>query len=306
MSFRDDGKVYIEVGVNEVVSKDDNPNVPYGAEETARNLVEAVRHGATVVHFHARYEDGTQAWVDDEVSRTILSTAARELGQDVLAYPSYHGSLDHVWALAERPPVGTNLLLTPFDPVQHIKRVLWLEAENRFGVVSFGADDPNNDNPPYPPELDRFADLGLVPNIAVFNSADMRWVALAAKIGVLRQPLNLKLFFSDRWVSNNDPDPDVIDFLLSRLPDDIDHETIVVPYAMSSVERCEQLWERALDRGLGIRVGIGDCPWAFPAATNAELVDRAVDMVTRRGLVPATPADLRARVTPAVSTPVAP
>ena len=47
--------------------------------------------------------------------------------------------------------------------------------------------------------VDRFAELGLVPNIAVFNAADMRWVALAARIGILRQPLNIKLFFSDRW-----------------------------------------------------------------------------------------------------------
>jgi uncharacterized protein (DUF849 family) len=301
MSFRDQGKVFIEVGVNELVSKDDNPHVPYGAEETAADLIEAVQHGATAAHFHARYDDGRQAWVDDEVSRAVLSMAAREL-DDILAYPSYHGSLEHIWALTERPPIGTKLLLTPFDPVQHVKRVLWLEDENRFGVVSFGPDDPNNRNPPYPPELDRFADLGLVPNVAVFNSADMRWVALAAKIGVLRQPLNIKLFFSDRWVSNSDPDPDVIDFLISRLPADLDHETIVVPYAMSSVERCEQLWERALDRGLGIRVGIGDCPWAFPMMTNAELVDRAVDMVTRRGLEPATPADLRDRVTSAASS----
>jgi 3-keto-5-aminohexanoate cleavage enzyme len=294
MSLRDDGKVYLEVGVNEVVGKDDNPNVPYGAEETARNLVECIRHGATVVHFHARHDDGLQAWTDDDVSRNILATAAREV--DPLAYPSYHGSLEHIWALAERPPAGTRLLLTPFDPVQHVKRVLWVEEENRFGVVSFGPDDPNNSNPPYPPELDRFAELGLVPNIAVFNAADMRWVALAARIGILRQPLNIKLFFSDRWVSNNDPDPDVIDFLISRIPAGIDHETVVVPYAMSSSERCHQLWERALDRGLGIRVGIGDCPWAFPAATNAEMVDLAVDLITRRGLTPATQADLRARV----------
>jgi uncharacterized protein (DUF849 family) len=108
--------------------------------------------------------------------------------------------------------------------------------------------------------------------------------------------VNIKLFFSDRWVSNNDPDPDVIDFLLSRLPADIEHETIVVPYAMSSAERCQNLWERALDRGLGIRVGIGDCPLAFPTATNAEMVDRAVDLITARGLTPATAADLRERV----------
>ncbi|MGH3556147.1 MAG: 3-keto-5-aminohexanoate cleavage protein [Mycobacterium sp.] len=294
MSFRDDGLVYLEVGINEVVTKEDNPNVPYGAEETAADVVAAIQHGATVVHYHARYDDGRQAWVDDEVSRTILATAAREV--DPLAYPSYVESLDHIWALAERPPAGTRLLLTPFDPAQHVKRVLWLEEENRFGVVSFGPDDPNNSRPPYPPELDRFAELGLVPNIAVFNAADMRWVALAARIGILRQPLNIKLFFSDRWVSNNDPDPDVIDFLISRIPKGIDHETAVVPYAMSSVQRCQQLWERALDRGLGIRVGIGDCPSAFPTATNAEMVDRAVELIASRGLAPATQADLRARV----------
>lgn len=294
MSFRDDGKVYLEVGVNEVVDKDDNPNVPYDAEETARNVVDCIQHGATVVHFHARYADGRQAWIDDEVSRAVLSTAARDV--DPLAYPSYHGSFDHIWALAERPPTGTSLLLTPFDPAQHNDRALWLEDENRFGVISFGPDDPFNSKPTYPVELDRFAELGLVPNIAVFNAADMRWVVLAARMGILRQPLNIKLFFSDRWVFNNEPDPDVIDFLLSRIPDDIEHETVVVPYAMSSAQRCEHLWERALDRGLGIRVGIGDCPWAFPTATNAEMVDRAVDLINKRGLTPATQADLRARI----------
>ncbi|WP_433598217.1 3-keto-5-aminohexanoate cleavage protein [Nocardia sp. CA-135953] len=293
MSLHDDGKVYLEVGVNEVVSKQDNPNVPYGADEVAPDVVSVIRAGATAVHFHARYDDGRQAWTDDEVSRRVLSAAAREV--DVLAYPSYHGSLEHIWALAERPPAGTRLLLTPFDPVQHVKRVLWLEEENRFGVVSFGPDDPNNSRPPYPPELDRFRELGLIPNIAVFNAADMRWVALAARIGILSQPLNIKLFFSDRWVSNNDPDPDVIDFLLSRIPAGIEHETVVVPYAMSSAERAEKLWERALDRGLGIRVGIGDCPWAFPTATNTEMVERAVELIQARGLEPATAADLRAR-----------
>lgn len=300
MSFRDDGKVYLEVGVNEVVSKNDNPNVPYSAEETARDMVQCIQHGATVVHYHARYPDGRQAWTDDEVCRSVLAMAAREV--DPLAYPSYLESLEHIWALANRPPAATRLLLAPFDPVQHVKRVLWLEEENRFGVISFGPDDPNNSRPPYPPELDRFAELGLVPNIAVFNAADMRWVGLAARIGILRQPLNIKLFFSDRWVSNNDPDPDVIDFLISRIPEGIDHETVVVPYAMSSAERCHQLWERALDRGLGIRVGIGDCPRAFPAATNTEMVDLAVDLITQRGLTPATQADLRARVGAATVT----
>ncbi len=293
MALSDEGKVYIEAGVNEVVTKDDNPNVPYGAAETAQNVIDSISAGATVVHFHARYEDGTQAWVDDTVSRQVIETAAREV--DVLAYPSYHGSLEHIWSLAEKPPIGARQVLSPFDPAQHIKRVLWVEEEQRFGVVTFGPDDPNRDRPPYPPEIDRFKELGLVPNIAVFNASDMRWVVLAARAGVLAQPLNLKLFFSDRWVSNSEPDPEVIDFLLSRIPADIDHETIVAPYAMSSPERCELLWERALERGLGVRAGIGDNPLAFPSATNKEMVERLVELVQKCGMEPATQDDLRRR-----------
>lgn len=293
MSFRDDGKVYLEVGVNEDASKDENPNVPYGAEETARDVVECVQHGASVVHYHARYDDGRQAWSDDQVSRTILAAAASEA--DALAYPGYLGGLEHIWALAEQPPAGNRLLLAPFDPAQHVKRVLWLEDKNQFKTVDFGADDTNGSHPHYPPELDRFTELGLVPSIAVFNAVDLRWVILAARIGILRQPLNIKLFFSDRWVSHNDPAPDVMDFLVSRIPKWIDHEIVVVPYAMSSAEVCQELWEHALDRGLGIRVGIGDCPLVFRTTTNAQLVDRAVNLITKRGLTVATQDDVRTR-----------
>jgi uncharacterized protein (DUF849 family)/ferredoxin len=293
MSFRDDGKVYLEVGVNGEVSKDENPNVPYGSDETARNVVECIQRGATAIHYHARYDDGRQAWADDEVSRSILTTAAREV--DALAYPSYAVSLEHIWSLAERPPAGTGLLLAPFEPAQHVKRVMWLEDENQFKTADFGPEDSNGSHPPYPPELDRFAKLGLVPSISVFNAADLRWVILAARIGILRQPLDIKLFFSDRWISHSEPDPEVIDFLVSRIPTWIDHEIVVVPYAMNSAERCQELWEHALDRGLGIRVGIGDSPSAFRTATNAKMVDRAVHLVTKRGLTPATQDDVRSR-----------
>jgi 3-keto-5-aminohexanoate cleavage enzyme len=293
MSFRDDGKVYLEVGVNEDVTKDENPNVPYGAEETTRDVVECIQHGATAVHYHARDDDGRQAWADDGVSRTILATAARDV--DALAYPGYAGTLEHIWALGECPPAGAGLLLAPFDPAQHVKRVLWLEDENQFQAVDSDAANPSGSDPSYPPELDRFTKLGLVPSIAVFNAVDLRWVILAARIGILRQPLNIKLFFSDRWVSHNDPDPDVLDFLVSRIPKWIDHEVVVVPYAMSSAERCQELWEHALGRGHGIRVGIGDCPSIFRTATNAQMVDRAVNLITKRGFTPATQGDVRTR-----------
>ncbi|MGE2725626.1 3-keto-5-aminohexanoate cleavage protein [Mycolicibacterium pulveris] len=289
MSLRDDGKVYLEVGVNGQSTKDQNRHVPYGADETARDVVQCIQHGATAVQYHARYDDGRQAWTDHEICRTIVAAAARDV--DPLAYPGDAGSLEHVWALAQRPPSGAGLLLAPFAPAQHVENVAWCEEESRFEVT----ERPNGSHPPYPAELDRFKDLGLVPSISVFNAVDLRWVTLAARIGILRQPLNIKLYFSDRYLSHNEPDPDVLDFLISRIPTWIDHEIVVVPYAMSSAERCQELWEHALNRGLGIRVGIGDCPAIFRTSTNAAMVDRAVNLITKRGLEPATQDDLRTR-----------
>ncbi|WP_019875848.1 3-keto-5-aminohexanoate cleavage protein [Sporichthya polymorpha] len=294
MALRDSGKVVVEVGVNEVATKDEAAGVPYTAEEVAADVVACGRAGVTMAHFHARHPDGRQAFTDAAITGDVLAAVAREI--DLLAYPSYNNAdLSVVWDLAASREPERRLQVSPFDPVQHIRRVLWQEESNSFGVVTFGPDDPAHSRPPYPPELDRLAELGLVPNIAIFNVSDLRWTLLAARAGVLRQPLNLKMFFSDRWVSNNEPDPAVLDFLLSRIPDGIDHETVVVPYAMSSAERCEALWDAALERGLGIRTGLGDTPLVHPTATNAELAERAVERVRKHGLEPATTAELRER-----------
>jgi len=66
-------------------------------------------------------------------------------------------------------------------------------------------------------------------------------------------------------------------------------------YNVSRSERCQELREHALDRGLGIRVGIGDCPLVFRTAANTEMVARAVNLITKRGLTPDTQHDMRAR-----------
>ncbi len=65
---------------------------------------------------------------------------------------------------------------------------------------------------------------------------------------------------------------------------------------MMDAGRSEDLLRAALERGLHVRVGIGDSPYAHPTATNAHLVARAVHLVREAGYEPATPADVRARL----------
>jgi len=291
MSLGDDGKVVLEVGLNELASKDQNPNVPYGPEEVAADMVRCVSSGATLIHFHARYDDGRQAWLDAEVSRRALDAATEQV--DVIAYPSYlEGRLDHVFELAEHPGLH-RLQVSPFDPVQHRTLVEWDEESRTFSAIRFH--DEVESGPAYPSVLDELTRHNIAPNMAAFNSGDLRWIVSAARAGYLRMPVNVKLFFSDRWVNNNDADVDVLDFLVSRIPSDVDHETVVIPYAMESVTRAELLWRRALELGLGIRVGIGDNPRAFESETNAELVEHAVSLCTEYGLEPATPQEFRVR-----------
>ena len=46
-----------------LATKDENPNVPYGPEEIARDAVACARAGASIIHFHARDpETGAQLW----------------------------------------------------------------------------------------------------------------------------------------------------------------------------------------------------------------------------------------------------
>ena len=190
---------------------------------------------------------------------------------------------------------GFAFQMSPFDVVQHVRRASWDEATKSFGVITYGPADDAAGRPSYPPELDEFVKRGLVPNIAIFASGDLRWAVLAARAGVLRQPLNLKLFFSDRWVSMNAPTTAVLNFLLGEIPAEVDYEAIVVPDAMESAESCERLWNAAFERGLGVRAGIGDCPRAFPTATNEELVRRVVALSATYGRTPATPNEVRIR-----------
>lgn len=290
MSLFEQGRVLIEVGLNELATKEQNPNVPYGPDEVAADMVRCFDAGATIVHYHARYDDGTQAWIDPEPSRRALALASE--AADVVAYPSYIDKLDHVFELAD-DPAGSRLRLTPFDPAQHRALGEWDEASKSLLPIDFGGE--RGAVSPIPAELAEIQKRGLIPNLAAFNSGDLRWVLCAARADLLRTPINLKLFFSDRWVSNNDADPAVLDFLVSRIPDDVEHLTVVVPYAMESAARADELLRRALEHGLGIRVGIGDNPRAFPDFSNAELVEQAVVLCRERGLEPASPAEFRTR-----------
>src|SRR5687768_12890819 len=111
MTLIAEGKVIIEVGLNETAPKSANPHVPYGPEEVAEDAVRCAEAGAALVHFHARYDDGSQAKTDDNVYRRAMELIAER--SDVITWPTAFplggrptsaDELPHHWALLDNPP----------------------------------------------------------------------------------------------------------------------------------------------------------------------------------------------------------
>ena len=300
MSLAAQGKVIIEVGLNESTPKLQNPNVPYGPDEVVDDIVRCAHAGASIVHFHARRGDGAQAWADADVYRDVMEQVAAQ--SDVVTYPSYFGDHSHIWELSDHPPVGAPLLLASFDVAQEVTVMsAWNPTTNRFEAPGFetaGSETvgaASDARPGYEALLAEMSRRGLRPTVGAFDIGEARWAALAVRAGLLPTPLHFKIFLFERLVCGPLAEPSGIDAYLAQLPDDVRPllECTIVPYTMTEPGRVDVLLHSAFDRGLNVRVGIGDNPEAYPTAHNAELVEHAIELAAEHGLVPATPVEVR-------------
>src|SRR6185503_19614642 len=98
-------RLIIAVGLNENVTRDQNPNVPITPAEIAADIAECVDAGASIIHVHCRNPVTGEPIMDDpdgylELFRTIHAEV------DALVYPTYpNGEMvdryKHVKALME-------------------------------------------------------------------------------------------------------------------------------------------------------------------------------------------------------------
>jgi uncharacterized protein (DUF849 family) len=289
--------VVIEVGLNEAVSRSVHGSVPQTPHECAEDARRCADAGAAVVHWHAVDETGAQ-----QLGRTELYGAALDaMRGGVLAYPSYpttvpdtvDARLAHCLELRRR----FGLELAPVD-VATVNLVLWDGPARTIAPLEpiEGIDVIRNSLPFVVDAVDRYRQVGLVPTVAAFDVGSTRAIGALAEAGVLDQPVLLKIFLWEAPLIGPRPSVAALDLHLDQLPPGIDVEWLVVPYGMTDPARVEALARAALDRGGGVRIGVGDSPFAFPDATNADLVERVVGWAGDAGRPVATAADLRVRL----------
>ena len=304
MALIDEGKVLIEVGLNEMASKHENPNVPYGWQEVALDAVACAEVGAGMIHFHARYDDGRQAKTDDGIYRRAMAEIARF--SDIVTFPTAfplggnlweESELPHHWALVDDPPIGAPLRIGAFDGFRIGPKPL---LDVGTGCLLKRADDSLSEaSEPYelPGAIAEMLRRGLLPSICCYDLGDVRWTRLVAAAGLLPQPVRAQFQLFASYLTGPSATTASIDAMLAEWTTDgpLDAELEVVPYGVVDRSIYEALLHHALERGLNIRVGLGDCPAAAPSATNAELVEWAVGIAGSHGLTPATTTDVRRR-----------
>lgn len=252
------------------VTKEHNPAVPYTVEECVREAKSAYDAGASIIHLHVRYDDGTPTQ-DKERFRVIID-AIKAACPDVIIQPSTGGAVG--MTDDER-----------LQPTELHPEMATLDC----GTCNFGGDDvfTNTENTiKYFGK--RMIELGIKPELECFDKSMIEMALRIHKKGLIQAPMHFDFVMG----VNGGIGGDLRDFVFLRnsIPAD-------ATYTVAGVGRFEfPLAVAAIIDGGHVRVGFEDNVYVSKgvlAKSNGELVAKVVRLAKELGREIATPAEAR-------------
>ncbi len=253
------------------VLKEHNPAVPYTVEEIVREAKSAYDAGASIIHLHVRWDDGTPT--QDKNRFKLMMDAIKEVCPDVIIQPSTGGAVG--MSNDERlQPTELNPEMATLD----------------CGTLNFGGDDVfmNTENTiKYFGE--RMIERGIKPELEVFDKSMIDMALRLQKKGFIKTPMHFDFVMG----VNGGISGYLRDFVFMRgsIPAD-------ATYTVAGVGRFEfPLAMAAIIDGGHVRVGFEDnvaISKGVLAKSNGEMVAKVVRMAKELGREVATPAEARA------------
>lgn len=252
------------------VTKEMNPAVPYTIEEFVREAGLAYEAGASIIHLHVRNDDGTPTQ-DKERFRVVME-AIKAKYPEVIVQPSTGGAVG--MSDDER-----------LQPTELKPEMATLDC----GTLNFGGDEVfmNTENT-IKYFGTRMIELGIKPELEVFDKSMIDMALRLAKKGFIQSPMHFDLVMG----VNGGISGELRDFVFLRgsLPAD-------ATYTVAGVGRYEfSLAAAAIIDGGNVRVGLEDNVYISKgvlAKSNGELVEKVVRMAKELGREIATPAETR-------------
>ncbi|HPB57667.1 MAG TPA: 3-keto-5-aminohexanoate cleavage protein [Bacteroidales bacterium] len=252
------------------VLKEHNPAVPYTIEELVREAKSAYDAGASIIHLHVRWDDGTPTQ-DKGRFKEAIDAIKKEI-PDIIIQPSTGGAVG--MTDDER-----------LQPTELKPEMATLDC----GTLNFGGDEIfiNTENTiKYFGK--RMIELGIKPEIEVFDKSMIDMALRLHRRGFIQSPMHFDFVMG----VNGGITGELRDFIFLResIPAD-------ATYTVAGIGRFEfPLAVAAIIDGGHVRVGFEDNVYLSKgvlAKSNGELVEKVVRLAKEFGREIATPAEAR-------------
>ena len=279
-------------GSGDTVGKSDK--VPYTPEAIAADCIAAAKAGAAVVHIHVRdpetgapsreveyYAEVVDRIRASDVDPVINLTAG--MGGDVT-----FGSVESPLPLAE---AGTDMVGAS-ERLDHVRKILPEICTIDCGSMNFGEGDYVMTNTPsILAEMARqVQELGVRPELEVFDTGHLWQAKSLVEQGLIVDPIMVQLCMGIPWGAP--PDLNTFMAMVNNIPDSW-------TFSAFSIGRKQlQYVALAAIAGGNVRVGLEDNLYLDRGqlATNRDLVERAVDILSGMNFDIMTPAEVREKM----------
>lgn len=284
-------RLIIEVRANEYTMRDDNPNVPWTADELGRDARACEEAGAAIYHFHARTPDGQP---DHSVQANAAAIRAIRAKSDLLIHPtlgwatldaSAQDRMATVEALCMDP--ATKPHFAPMD-VGSVNVDRFDHQSGRFRSLNTVY---RNDTETLAYFAKRIPELGLKPYVTSWNISFSRQIDAFLRAGMLKAPLFLAFVLTDGDLIAGHPGTvQGLRAHLDFLPAGEGLQWTVCNYGGDLLEILGPIV-----RGGGhISIGLGDFAYrSFGMPTNADIVRFIADYGAKIGRPPAGPQEAK-------------
>ncbi len=273
-------------------TQDRSPHVPRSPKDIADNAIDAAKAGAAVVHCHVREPDSGAPSRRLELYREVTDRI-RDADVDVVLNLTAGMGGDLVFGPTQRPlPLnesGTDMAGAA-ERVEHIRQCLPEICTLDCGTMNFAeADYVMCNTPGMLREMGRMmTELGVKPEIEAFDTGHLWYAKQLVKDGILETPALVQLCMGVPWGAPDDLNTFIA--MINNVPTDW-------TFSAFSLGRNQMAYVAAtVLAGGNVRVGLEDNLMLDRGvlATNAQLVERAVTIISNMGARVIGPEEVRA------------
>jgi 3-dehydrocarnitine:acetyl-CoA trimethylamine transferase len=279
-------------GAGDTVGKSEHVPVTPGA--IAESAIEAARAGAAIVHVHVRDPETGKGGRSPKHFAEVVDRVRSSSVDIVLNLTAGMGG-DLVFGGAETPlpldPRGTDMAGAT-ERLAHVEQLLPEITTLDCGTMNFAEGDYVMTNTPgvLRAMARRVQQLGVRPELEVFDTGHLVFVKQLVKEGLIDDPVMVQLCMGIPWGAPDDP--------LTLLAM-VDHLPPGAVFSAFSIGRMQIPYiAMAVLAGGNVRVGLEDNLYLSRGvkATNAQLVERAVTILQSMNVKVLGPEDVRRKL----------